>query len=194
MKRSVIPYVLILPLMIIAATALCAQDASGEEGSFEKMNFTGVPKTGQTVSYAAGDDGELESGRPWPAPRFKDNANGTVTDLMTGLIWTKNADQAKEPLEWEEALSRCSACREGEYGDWRLPNRKEFESLLDLGQYGPALPTDHPFANVQSDYYWTSTTPANSEDHGWVIHFYIGLVTHDDKAGTHHVWCVRSGQ
>jgi len=51
-----------------------------------------VPKTGQTTSYATGDDGDLEKGVAWPDPRFMDNGNGTVTDNLTGLIWLKNAN------------------------------------------------------------------------------------------------------
>ena len=39
-----------------------------------------LPQTGQTTSYAAGDAGDLQTGLPWPEPRFTDNANGTVTD------------------------------------------------------------------------------------------------------------------
>ena len=51
-----------------------------------------LPKTGQTTSYAAGDDGALQKGVAWPNPRFTDNGNGTVTDNLTGLIWLKNAN------------------------------------------------------------------------------------------------------
>lgn len=43
-------------------------------------------KTGQTTSYAAGDDGDLERGVAWPAVRFSDRGNGTVSDKLTGLM------------------------------------------------------------------------------------------------------------
>ena len=51
-----------------------------------------VPKTGQTTSYATGDDGGLEEGVAWPDPRFTDKEDGTVTDNLTGLIWLKDAN------------------------------------------------------------------------------------------------------
>ncbi|MGD0282079.1 MAG: DUF1566 domain-containing protein, partial [Dissulfurispiraceae bacterium] len=51
-----------------------------------------VWKTGQTTTYATGDDGNLEKGVAWPSPRFTDNSNGTITDNLTGLIWLKNAN------------------------------------------------------------------------------------------------------
>ncbi|MCW9078616.1 MAG: hypothetical protein OQK74_05525, partial [Gammaproteobacteria bacterium] len=42
-----------------------------------------VAKTGQTSSWAPGDDGDLEKGVAWPSPRFTDNLDGTVTDNLT---------------------------------------------------------------------------------------------------------------
>jgi hypothetical protein len=50
-----------------------------------------VERTGQTMSFAAGDDGDIKAGVPFPSPRFTDNGDGTVTDHLTGLIWLKNA-------------------------------------------------------------------------------------------------------
>ena len=57
-----------------------------------------LPKTGQTTSYAAGDDGALQKGVASPNPRFTDNGNGTVTDNLTGLIWLEYR------LFWDEQL------------------------------------------------------------------------------------------
>ncbi len=41
-----------------------------------------VAQTGQTTSYATGDDGDLEKGVASPSPRFTDNGDGTVTDFL----------------------------------------------------------------------------------------------------------------
>ena len=57
-----------------------------------KGKYAPVPKTGQTTAYAAGDDGTLQKGVASPTPRFTDHGNGTVTDNLTGLIWTKDAN------------------------------------------------------------------------------------------------------
>jgi hypothetical protein len=43
-------------------------------------------KTGQTVSYAPGDDGAVQAG---DAPSYTDNGDGTITDNKTGLMWEK---------------------------------------------------------------------------------------------------------
>ena len=153
-----------------------------------------VPQTGQKISYAIGDDANLSFGKPWPNSRFTDNGDSTITDQLTGLMWTQNADQANGRTDWEEALSQSITCDAGGYTDWRLPNRKELESLVDLGSVQPALPADHPFKNIKSNYYWSSTTTANSEDNAWILHFFSGMVTGDDKGGTHYVWYVRGGK
>ncbi|MDH3346924.1 MAG: hypothetical protein OEM02_02310, partial [Desulfobulbaceae bacterium] len=55
-----------------------------------------LPKTGQTYDLlpglvATGTDGFLEKGEAWPATRFTDNTDGTVTDNLTNLTWLKNA-------------------------------------------------------------------------------------------------------
>ena len=156
-------------------------------------NNTEVPKTGQRISYGAGDDGDLQAGKAWPNIRFTDHGDGTVTDRLTGLMWTINADKANGTTDWEGALSKSDGCIDGGYTDWRLPNRNELASLIDLGRFNPALPAGHPFTGVRPSYYWTSTTFANNGDHAWLIHFFSGFITHDDKAGTHYVWFVRTG-
>ncbi len=125
--------------------------------------FGGVPKTGQTTSYGTGDDGDLEKGVPWPNPRFTDNLDGTVTDNLTGLIWLKDANCFGAKL-WTEALSDANGLASGSCGltdgsiagDWRLPNYKELFSLVDAENSDPALPSGHPFTNVQSYMYWCS--------------------------------------
>jgi hypothetical protein len=156
-----------------------------------KLQPIRVPQTGQKSSFGPRDDGALRSGAPLPSPRFTDNKDGTVTDRLTGLMWTKNADKFGK-VDWEEALSKSAECKDGQHKDWRLPNRKELLSLVDLGRTGPALPADHPFTNVKPNYYWSSTTIANNDDIAWILHFHAGMVTSDDKGGTHYVWLVRS--
>lgn len=174
-------------------TTVAAQTAMDQSNSGGD-NFVEVSKTGQKRKVSAGDDGDLRIGTPWPKPRFIDNEDGTVTDRLTGLMWTQNADQAGGVLDWEEALVRSSACGDGGYNDWRLPNRNELQSLIDLGKVNPALPKGHPFSGVHPSYYWTSSTLADNDENAWIIHFYIGLVTNDDIGGSHYVWYVRGGQ
>ena len=50
-----------------------------------------LPRTGQTTSYADGDDGYFQAGNP-RVTRFVDNLNGTVSDRATGLMWVKQPE------------------------------------------------------------------------------------------------------
>jgi hypothetical protein len=157
--------------------------------------------TGQTIIYAAGDDGALEKGVAWPAPRFADNGNGTVTDHLTGLIWLKNGN-CSGAVTWQQALTYCNTLASGSCGladgsiagDWRLPNTKELLSLIDFSRSAPALPNGHPFANVQVSDYWTATTSANLTGNPLVLHFRGGHIFNIlTKLNHFYVWPVRGG-
>ena len=164
-----------------------------------------VPKTGQTTSYATGDDGDLEKGVSWPSPRFTGNGTGVITDTLTGLMWMENADAGNDcqgvdtgTETWASALASAAACNDAGgyagYTDWRLPNVRELFSLIDFSQYNPALPSGHPFDNVQSYYYWASTTLAGSTTYAWYVYLGNGRVYYDFKTYTCYVWPVRGGQ
>lgn len=160
-----------------------------------------VEKTGQTTPQADYDDGYYQRGVALPSPRFKDNGNGTVTDNKTGIIWLKNANCFGQK-SWDQALSDCSDLNSGECGladgssagDWRLPNLNEMLSLIDWSRDWPPLPIDHPFENVMTDYYWTSTHSAyQGNDLSWRIWLVSGYINDVIKTDLYHVWPVRGG-
>jgi hypothetical protein len=99
---------------------------------------------------------------------FVDNGNGTITDQATGLIW-QQADSGKG-MAWEAALSYCESSNTAGTSDWRLPNAKELQSIVDYTRspdttgsaaIDPMFSTTS-FVNDlgQTDYpaFWTSTT------------------------------------
>lgn len=176
-------------------------------------------KTGQTTSYAAGDDGALQRGVAWPDPRFTDNTDGTVTDNLTGLIWLKNANCANATRNWATALTDVASLNSAgtmnsnncgdtsnsgsQQTDWRLPNVRELQSIAHYGFSNPAVPNTvgtgkwtagNPFTGVQSSYYWTSTTFAASTSNAWYVLLSSGGVSSSGKADAWYVWPVRGGQ
>jgi len=159
-----------------------------------------IPLTGQTSSYALGDDGDIQSGVTWPSPRFTDNNDGTVTDSLTGLIWLKHAD-CFGLLQWPNALASAGGLADGACGltdgsaagDWRLPNRMELESIIDLSQSNPVMSPGHPFHNVQSADYWSSSTRANLTYTAWYVNMYYGSANFTNKTNSRRVWAVRGG-
>ncbi|MBN1833429.1 MAG: hypothetical protein JW896_15095, partial [Deltaproteobacteria bacterium] len=50
----------------------------GEGCEQDSINLLDLPKTGQTLSLYAGDDGAIQTGTSWPSPRFVDNGDGTI--------------------------------------------------------------------------------------------------------------------
>jgi hypothetical protein len=170
---------------------------TGQNGCWDE---SGVP----IACAGTGQDGEYEKGVS-VAPRFMDNADGTVTDNLTGLIWLQDADCFGQQ-DWITALSNANTLASASdsctpdltdssvAGDWRLPNIKELQSLLDYGESEPALPAGHPFAGVQLDYYWSSTTAAGIPDNAWGALLNIGVVIIGDKTTNLSVLPVRGGQ
>ncbi|MGV7224556.1 MAG: DUF1566 domain-containing protein [Nitrospinales bacterium] len=164
-------------------------------------NFSPIPKTGQTISYAPGDDGDLQMGVPWPDPRFTDNGDGTVTDNLTGLIWLKNAN-CFGGQNWKEAIDASNNLANGQCGlsdgsvpgDWRLPNFRELYSVIDFSISPIPLPPGHPFTGVQVDSYWSSTTSADDSGDAWIVGFYRGYAVPEPKdVPDFLVWSVRGG-
>lgn len=171
-----------------------------------------LPRTGQTTSYATGDDGALQIGTAWPSPRFTDNANGTVTDNLTRLIWLKNASCTDKvglvnpitggKLPWSTAITWSNGLQNGNCGlsdgstagQWRLPNIKELESLIDLNSVNPPLTTGYPFTRVQYSDYWSSSTVAGDTGSAWDVYMQEGTSNSYDKRYNSFVWPVRSGQ
>ncbi len=171
-------------------------------GYYYKSNFAPVPATGMTISHWPGDDGDLQKGVSWPDPRFTDNGDGTVTDNLTELIWLKNAD-CFGVKSLEEALNVSNSLADGQCGlndgympgEWRLPNLRELQSLVDYGMDHPALPSAHPFSDVRSYLigYWSSTAGVLSLPTVWSVHFADGSVTWDPPSHAKHVWPVTGG-
>ena len=168
-----------------------------------------VQKTGQTTCWddagnpidcaGTGQDGEFQKGVSVD-PRFTDNGDGTVKDNLTGLIWLKNAN-CFGIRSWTDALTMSNTLSAGNCGltdgsaagAWRLPNVNELQSLIDFGQYDPALPVGYPFAGVQ-DFYWSSTSYAGFPESAWFVYLPFGYFEIIQKISAIYVWPVRGGQ
>lgn len=170
-----------------------------------------VWRTGQTRCYNSsgteipcadtGQDGEIQAGEVWPVPRFTDNSDGAVNDNLTGLMWTKNS-YAPGPAacnpgalkNWQTALDYVACLNDNGYlgyTDWRVPNLKELRSLIDYSNVGYALSTGHPFTNLASVPYWSSTTDSEYEDSAFPVNMSDGSTMPYPKSASLRVWPVR---
>lgn len=156
-----------------------------------------LPATGQTACYwyvaeqgwvevpcdsaeYPGQDGFYQTGCP-TAGRFTDNGDGTVTDNCTGLVWQKdtadvNGDGTivweQDALTWQAALQYCESLEFAGHDDWRLPNVRELQSIVDYGRYNPSI---DPVFGAESGGYWSSSTFVFSVG-VWIVIFYDGRV------------------
>ena len=95
---------------------------------------------------------------------FSDNGDGTITDKATGLMWMQ-VDSLK-PMNWVNALEHAEDSMYAGYDDWRLPNAKELQSIVDYSKSPQATARskrgksiDPLFLMSDPDaWYWTSTT------------------------------------
>lgn len=111
-------------------------------------------------------------------PVLVDNADGTVTDKRTGLIWQQIGRE--QPLSWDQAVGYCDRLELAGRDDWRLPNIKELRSLSDDRRSNPSLDPAF-FPSSTSDFYWSSTSQGNRPERAWYVDLTTGLVTYADK-------------
>jgi hypothetical protein len=132
-------------------------------------------------SSCAGQDGDTAAGCSG-AGRFVDNGDGTVTDTCTNLMWQKDTadvsgdgqiDPPGDSLAWCNAVSHCDALEFAGYDDWRLPNIKELQSIVDYGRNDPCI---DPVFETLGQYYWSSTTMTETPDNAWGVGFTTGYV------------------
>ena len=64
-----------------------------------------------------------------PEPSYRDNGDGTVTDLNTGLMWVQTRGSK---VTWAAAVAGAAKCRIGRHADWRMPTIKELYSLINF--------------------------------------------------------------
>ncbi len=118
----------------------------------------------QFVRYVRGNAG-------YGTNSFVENGDGTITDEATGLMWPQ-ADSG-EPMTWVQALAYAEGLELAGYDDWRLPNVKELQSIVDYTRSpsttGSAAidplfncsPIVDEGGETNYGFYWTSTTHAN---------------------------------
>jgi hypothetical protein len=180
----------------------------------------GLPETGQRECYDLvegvdvqvpcetanfkGQDAAYSTGCPIDGPdgsgRFADNGDGTVTDNCTGLMWQKDTadvngngqSTAQDDTFWFDALAYCENLNFAGHDDWRLPNVRELQSLVDYGRFNPSV--DPVFGVLSPYYYWSSTSVARFIADAWTVGFQEGFVFNaGNKLVRSYVRAVRSG-
>ena len=127
----------------------------------------------------------------WPDENSEPTA---VRDNETGLVWDRSPDPDTFTVTWGPNNFHCTKREVGNRLGWSLPTFEQLATLLDRSNTDPALPTDHPFLNVLSSTYWTSSTFVGNPDIAVVVNFGSGGLGVQTKGIAFPVWCVRGGQ
>lgn len=106
------------------------------------------------------------------AARYTDNGNGTVTDTQTKLVWQQTAYTVQQT--WEDAITYCENLVLADKVDWRLPNFRALQSLIDDSRSEPAL--DPLFIGAWDMEYWSSTTMEFNPTQAWSLNFDRGSI------------------
>ncbi|GAA4885664.1 DUF1566 domain-containing protein [Ferrimonas pelagia] len=116
--------------------------------------------------------------------QFVDNQDGTITDEATGLTWMK-ADSG-QGMDWPDALAYAGSATFAGHSDWRLPNAKELQSIIDYSRSPDTTDSaaiDPLFESTaianeagQKDFahYWTNTTHVSTRSNRAATYFAFG--------------------
>ena len=103
---------------------------------------------------------------------YTDNKNGTVTDNVTGLMWTQ-VDAGEKT--WEAYVAYCDQLSFAGYSDWRLPDAEEAYTIIDISSspFNPIFT-----ANREAKYFWTMNRQADGDDKRWEVNAGGGTGAH----------------
>ena len=160
---------------IASSTKYVSMTFGGQE-TFFGFNFIDGRIKGYPTTYIVPECGTakhfyvlyVRGNTAYGTNQFVNNGNGTITDNATGLMWMQNDNGTG--LTWEDALSYAENLTYAGYSDWRLPDTKELQSIVDYTR-SPATTNSaaiNPVFNCTqitneggaADYpwYWSNTT------------------------------------
>jgi hypothetical protein len=181
------------------------------------------------AGIAVADDGTLRVGS---GLRFEDNGDGTITDLNTRLVWEKKVagDSVANPAnlhdadnahiwsddlgfvqltlwDWLDDVNAEGGTGFAGHDDWRIPNAKELQSIIDYEVSSPAagsiwdsgtcssctIITDPTCSCTASADYWSSTTRIANPTQAWAVGFQNGDIVQRSKTSSNRVRAVRGG-
>ncbi|HXU33403.1 MAG TPA: DUF1566 domain-containing protein [Thermoanaerobaculia bacterium] len=205
-------------LVAVAAGIAIPASALDFPASGQTTSYTANKNDGITAAVSVPDDGAVQAGSTLS---FTDNGDGTITDDNTGLMWEKKGDNGglhdkdngyywsgtgsvfQETIwDWLEDVNAEGGTGFAGYADWRIPNAKELQTLVDYESGAPMISAAFNNNCVSGitvltgscnpiTGYWTSTTWARSTGMAWGVNFNEGLLFPYDKSSAPRVRAVR---
>jgi len=138
-----------------------------------------------------------------PAAEFTVHGDGTATHNRTGLMWKRCAEGqtwsagscagTAGTTNWVGALLAARNVNFANHTDWRLPNYKDLESIVEDKCYGTSINASI-FPNTPATYFWSASAYARNSSWAWSVYFEIGHAFPNFKYSTYPVRLVRAGQ
>ena len=161
-----------------AATTVPSADVSAwrvpgtaQEGCFSNDARMDCPAAGASFF---GQDGQ----RPGPRQSFQARSDGTVSDPVTGLTWTR---ALAGPLSWDEAQAAAAALRTGGHTDWRVPTIKELYTLIDFrGWFAPTAAQSRPCIDTTTFEFAYGEGPRFFDVQLWSSTAYVATTMNND--------------
>ena len=121
--------IVLLSIMLFTGTALAKYPIvdTGQNRCYDTEKEIVFPKAGERFF---GQDAQYKGNQP----SYRDNGDGTITDLVTGLMWQKSPD-FKNKTTFGDAMKGAKKLRLAGFDDWRMPTIKELYSLIDFRGY-----------------------------------------------------------
>ena len=92
------------------------------------------------------------------------------------------AKEKSPEMTWDETFDYAKKLRTGGFSDWRVPTKEELEMIYRIKD---------SCGIMDSDWFWSSSTPSDDTDNAWLVHFSYGFVGSNDKTCNYNVRCVR---
>lgn len=210
-----------------ADSDLLAANIRNGKNVFGVAGTAGLPRTAQITAFGPGSDGAVQAGSPLS---YTDNGDGTVTDNVTGLMWEKKDDSGgihdrENTYSW--SLNSSSNNMDGTivttflatlnagagfagYTDWRIPNVRELQSILDyeILASGPVVNaafhkpatcvgcmnvTAATCSCTASALHWSSTSRTVGPNSAWSVNFGDANINSNGKTSPFRARAVRGG-
>ena len=207
--------------------------ATGEEGDIYPAADDGALQKGSRLSYTGNGDGTITDNNTKLMWEAKDGCDGasSASDLHDGdnfyqwagqcspggALCESNADCTSPQtckimdgqgtgytiFSWVAALNEAKFAG---YGDWRIPNVRELQSIVDYGLVDPAIdfafstggtggcmpPLPNPGVREEGNY-WSSSSQRGILNNAWQVSFFLGIVNSTGMFSQGYVRAVRGG-
>ena len=194
----------------LVCTATCQVD---ESGCFCAFPGDGAGH-GPTLKYTDNGDGTATDNNTLLMWEVKNSVAGSVHNVDNTYAWSSGGTAEDGPLftvflatlnntcDGDETTACTSnadcatigngLCGHAGHRDWRIPNVKELQSIVDYGTFNPAIAPSFPGSTAASGY-WSSTSFASNPVGVWVVFFNAGVVNFAGKNNLFHGRAVRGG-